>query len=499
MTASRLTIYRSAALAVLMQWSIRCLGLISVLVLARLLTPSDFGVIGVAMAAVSIVEILGAIGLRQALLRIPAPDRSHLDTAWTIQLILFSAMALLTLAFAPLAAWFYGNPVLTAVIAALALRFLCLGGVNIGIVDLDRNFEFGRDLKMRVSARAAAFVLTLAAALLLRNYWALVVGLISQSAFFAVGSYLAHPYRPRCSLARRSELLAVSVWMLLNATAQTAQQQIERLVLGRFGTAHLVGLYSVSKDLSEIFTQEIATALNRVTFVTLASEQEPLRKGPDRIARLLGSYAMVAAPMGLGLAATAHDSIALLLGSQWLSAAPLLRIVAIYSALYAVYKVISSALQAAGFVRTAASMSFAGALLTGLGVAGVALLYPSATAIAVAALATNAATLAAGTIVIARHAGTSPFTLAVHIARPFAAAGLMYLGVTLAAPGTGIVAMDLAFSMMLGAVIYPLFLVLVWRTTGSSEGAEAEALRIAGKGAEEIGRRLRSLNRRQPR
>jgi lipopolysaccharide exporter len=496
MTASRRTIYRSAALAVLMQWSIRCLGLVSVLVLARLLTPSDFGVVGMAMAAVSIVEILGAIGLRQALLRIPAPDREHLDTAWTIQLILFSAMALVTVAFAPLAAWFYGSSVLTAVIAALALRFLCLGVVNIGIVDFDRNFQFGRDLRMRVSARAAAFVVTLVVALLLRNYWALVVGLISQSAFFAIGSYLSHPYRPRCSLARRSELLAVSVWMLLNAAAQTAQQQIERLVLGRFGTAHLVGLYSVSKDLSEIFTQEIATALNRVTFVTLASEQEPLRNNSDRIARVLGSYAMLAAPMGLGLAVTAEDFIAVLLGSQWLAAAPLLRIVAIYSSFYAVYKVISSALQASGFARTAASMSFAGALLTAASVAGAALFQPSAAAVAVAALVANAGTLAAGTVVMSRYAATNPIKLAAHIARPFTAAGLMYVGVTLAAPATGIVLLDLSVAIALGAALYPLFLVLIWRLTGSPEGAEAEALRVAGTAANELGERLRG--KRQP-
>lgn len=499
MTAARPPIYRSAALAVLMQWSLRLVGLLSVLILARLLTPSDFGVVGIAVAAVSLVEILGAIGLRQTLLRIQAPERTHLNTAWTIQLILFSVMAMVTVALAPLAAWFYGNSVLTAVIAALALRFLCLGLVNIGIVDFDRNFEFGRDLRMRMSARVAAFALTLAAALTLRNYWALVVGLIGQSAFFAVGSYLAHPYRPRFSLARRSELLGVSAWMLLNAVAQTAQQQIERLVLGRFATASVVGLYSVSKDLSEIFTQEIATALNRVTFVTVASDPEPLRSNPGRIARIIGSYAMIAAPMGLGLAVTAEGLIALLLGAQWLSAAPLLRIVAIYSAFYAVYKVIASSLQAAGFARRAASLSFAAALLTAIAVAGAGWLYRDASAIATAALLMNAATLAAGTVVIARHADTGAFALALNIARPFAAAGLMYLGVALAAPVTGVAAFDLFLAIALGAVLYALFLFLVWRGTGSPKGAESQLFEIVASGAHQLPRLLQSLKRRQHR
>src|SRR5512139_1506513 len=94
-------LYRSAATAVLLQWSIRFIGLISVLVLARLLTPADFGIIGIAMATVAIVEICGAVGLRQALLRIASPTRDHLDTAWTIQLIVCWSLALLTAAVAP--------------------------------------------------------------------------------------------------------------------------------------------------------------------------------------------------------------------------------------------------------------------------------------------------------------------------------------------------------------------------------------------------------------
>jgi O-antigen/teichoic acid export membrane protein len=175
---------------------------------------------------------------------------------------------------------------------------------------------------MRIGSRLASFVVAIAAAFWFRNYWALVIGLLAQNSFFSIATYLCHPFRPRLSLKRRAELLGTSLWIFVHAVSQTVQLQIERLVMGRFGSAHVIGLFSVSKDVSEIFTQEIATALNRVTFVTVARDDQPLSESPLRTAQILGAYAMIAAPMGFGLAATAESFIHLLLGAEWDAAAP---------------------------------------------------------------------------------------------------------------------------------------------------------------------------------
>lgn len=472
----RATLYRSAMLAVAMQWSLRFIGLVSVFILARLLTPEDFGIIGLAIAALALVELLGAIGLRQALLCIAEPTREHLDTAWTLQLIIFGAMGLVTLAAAPFVADFYEQPALGPVLAVLSLRFFTLGLTNIGIIEFDRNLEFGRDLRMRVGSRLAAFAATVTAAFILQNYWALVVGLVCQQAFYAVASFLAHPYRPRLSLSRRAELLGTSVWIFVNAVAQTVQMQIERLVLGRFGSAHIIGLYSVSKDLSEIFTQEISTALNRVTFVTVARTGLPLSDAPLRTAQILGAYAMIAAPMGFGLAATAENSIAVLLGWRWLDATPLLQIVAVYSGLYAVYKMITSSLQASGHARRAAFMSGGGALLMTALIAGAAFVRPDAMTIAYAAFAANFLILIAGVGVLARASAQSALTLALHVFRPFAAAAAMAAAVRVFGPESGITLIDLAGQIGIGLVAYPAFLFALWWASGRPAGGETEAL-----------------------
>jgi O-antigen/teichoic acid export membrane protein len=485
----RSLLYRSAMLAVAMQWLLRFIGLVSVFILAHLLEPEDFGLIGLAVAALALVELLGAVGLWQALLRIKQLDREHLDTAWTIQLMIFGLMGLLALGSAPLVARFYGQPALAPVLAVLSIRFFSLGLMNIGIVDFDRQMMFGRDLRMRVGSRLATFAVTVTAAFWLRNYWALVVGLVSQTSFFSISTYIAHPYRPRLSLKRRAELLGTSLWIFVHSVTQTVQMQIERLVMGRFSSTHVVGLYSVSKDLSEIFTQEIATALNRVTFVTVARDEAPLSDAPLRTAQILGAYAMIAAPMGFGLAATAESSIHLLFGAEWTGAAPFLKIVAVYSALYAVYKVIASSLQAAGFARQAAFMSGVGALCLALTVAGAAWVSPTAMTVALAAFAANFLVLAGGIGVIARHSGQNGFALGLHVFRPFAAAAAMAATVRLLGPDSGSSIVDLTGGIAIGILAYPAFLVGLWWASGRPPGGEREVLSFLGEMRDRLRRR----------
>lgn len=478
----QLPVYRGAMLAVLLQWSVRLIGLVSVVLLARLLDPADFGMIAIAMTAVALVELMWMTGPRQALLRTPDPERAHYDTAWTIQLLVFALMTIVMIAVvAPLAADFYGQPALAAVLAALGFRFLLIGLVNIGVVDFERKLEFGKDLQMRVGARLAALAVTVVAALTLRNYWALVIGLLAQSLFFAIASYIVHPYRPRLSIAKRGELLGTSLWIFVSATAQTVQQQIERLVIGRFGSPHVVGLYSVSKDLASIFTQEIATALNRVTFVTVAHAERPLSESPDQIARLLGAYAMIAAPLALGLAATAPDAIRVLLGDKWLAAAPLLAIVAVYSGINAVYKLIASVLLASGYARGGALLSSGGALLAIVAVSAVGYLYRSPVTVAWAAFGVHFAMLGHGIVVLARLSGSTSARLAVAVLRPFLAGAAMFLVIVLASLATPAPLITLALNVTLGTAVYFAALMLIWAAAGRPEGAESELIRLLSR------------------
>lgn len=466
-------VYRSAALAIAIAWSMRLIGLVSVLILARTLAPADFGIFALAMVTLAVVDVFSALGLRKALLRVKDPDRSYYDTVWTLQLLVLAGLALVLVALGPVMAWFYAEPVLAWIIAILASRFLFYGFANIGIIDFERNLELGRDLKMRLTVRIVSFLLTVAAALILRNYWALVIGAVLQGALHCAASYIFHPFRPRFSLRRRSEMLGPSLWMFLAAAAQTLHSEIERFVVGRIGSFGTVGFYSVSRDLSSIFTHDIATALNRVTFVTTANRGGTLGEAPLRLQAMLGAYALLAAPLGLGLAATAEDAVLVLLGKQWASAAPFLQLIAPASACYAVFKLIISCFQASGKAKFAAMLALSVAVLALLGVTGSAILGAAPLDIAMVALILVAAALVIGIFCLAVEEKIGFGGLVLAASRPFLAATLMFLALRVMAPWSASPLLSLIADVAVGGLLYAAAAALLWIVNGRPPGAEA--------------------------
>ena len=145
------------------------------------------------------------------------------------------------IAIAPLAANFYDQPAVTGILWALSLRMVALAVANIGIVDFERDLTLGRDMAVRLGARVAALVVTLVAAVTLRDYRALVIGMVAQSVLWSLGTYLVHPYRPRFGISRRSEILGVSLWMFISTFAEWVQGQIERILLGRIASPTATG------------------------------------------------------------------------------------------------------------------------------------------------------------------------------------------------------------------------------------------------------------------
>lgn len=472
------SVYRGAAIAVALTWVLRAIGLVSVFILARLLTPSDFGVVGLAMTAVALVETFSYLGMKQALLRMEKPERDYYDTAFTIQLIMFAALGLLLFAIAAPAADFFREPRVEPVIYALSLRFVMLGLVNIGVVEFERDFAFGRDLKMKATARIVSFFVTVALALWLRSYWALVVGMIVQSLILTILSYTMQPYRPRLSLARRAELLGVSLWIFSGVVAQTLYSQVERIVVGRTADTGTVGAFSVSKDVSNILTQEIAMALNRVTFVTTARSGAFDTQG-DRIARSLGAYAMIAAPMGLGLAAVAEHFIRVFLGGQWGSAVPLVAPIAVATALMAVFRLIASSLQAGGHEKASGLLCIAGLAGLAAAVGMVAHAGGSPLSIAQTGMTVSAVTLLAGLGVMAHFTRYGVASFLVAVARPFLAGTAMYFLVRAMPVLSPSPFVELVWRAALGAATYFASLMLLWLLSGRPQSSEAEMLRVA--------------------
>src|SRR5689334_546854 len=129
---------------ILLRWAIRLIGLVSTVILARLLTPTDFGIVSMAMFVVGMLEVLNQTGQRLAIIRLHDPSREDYDSAWTISLLVGVTIGLLILLIAPFTVVYFHEPRAILVMQCLSLRAVLDGFENIGIVDFRRDLRFDR-------------------------------------------------------------------------------------------------------------------------------------------------------------------------------------------------------------------------------------------------------------------------------------------------------------------------------------------------------------------
>ena len=461
------------------RWAIRGIGLVSAVLLARLLSPADFGVAAMAMIAVALVEVFGDTGLVQHLIRHPDPGRSHFDTVFTLQLIIGGVSSAGLVLLAPLAADFFHEPRITAVIRVLALRSLVGGMENPGIALFRKNMTFNKDFEFLVLNKVVAFLVTVGLAFALRNYWALVIGSVAGACAATLQSYRMHPYRPRLDLSATPQVWGYSVWMLAQSILLFLNQRIDELLVGRIKATALLGYYTVASDVAAAPIVEIVTPLSRALFPGLARLTQDGQALNQAFGKVLSAVAIVAFAVSIGIALVARDLALVLLGQKWAPVIPLLRILAVCAGLTALAQPVQTLLNATGRPSVAAILSMLRQALLIATMLPAALWY-GLTAIALARTAVAGVSFIATAWVCAGLLGVPMTQTWRDLCRPALAATAM-AGAVLAvqALSPAIPALRLGLGVVAGMLSYPAALLLVWRAAGRPDGVEADLLALA--------------------
>lgn len=307
----------------------KSIGLISTLVLARVLTPADFGLVAMAMAVVAMLGLMGAFGFETALIQRQNTDRRHYDTAWTFNVLFGLAVGTMLLLMAVPAASFYREPRLELMLPALAIGALIGGLENIGTVAFRKELDFGKEFKFLLAKRLAGFVVTVTLALTLRSFWALIAGTVTGRLMAVLISYRVHPYRPRFSLSARDDLLHFSKWIFISNLILFLHSRSADFILGRTVGSHGLGIYNIASEIAVMPSTELIAPLNRAVYpayARLAAEQSLLQA---RFLEVFGIICLVAFPVAGGLYCLADQIVSLLLGPQWHETAPIMKIIGI--------------------------------------------------------------------------------------------------------------------------------------------------------------------------
>lgn len=316
----------------------QALQLVMLVVLARLLSPGDFGVFGIAMLALVTLETFSHLGFRRALIQHPEDPLPYLDTAWTCQVVRGLAVAGLMFLAAPLVGRFFHEPRAVGPLQLLSLRLAIGGFVNVGVIYFHRNLQFHRQFVYDAVGGAVALVVGVVLAWRLGSVYALVWAKLAQWVSNCLLSYCLHPYRPQFRFCRKhaARLFEFGRWMLGSQIVLFLATNLDDVLVGRvLGTGPL-GLYRLSYTLSNLPSTELSRMSSRVAMPVYGR----LRAHTERLGRafldILEAIVSLVLPLAVFVAAAAPEIVAGLLGQGWRGAVLPLRMLAALGFLRAV-------------------------------------------------------------------------------------------------------------------------------------------------------------------
>lgn len=321
-------VVKGAAWVAVTRILVTVIGLVSTLVLARLLVPADFGLVAISASIIAMIMAVTELSLAQALIQKREPDDADYDTAFTLNLLRAAGLAALIAAAAWPVAWAYGDGRLKAIMLVTAASTLSGGLLNPRMVVFQRSLDFRQEFVLAVSQRLAGLALAIPVAAIYHSYWALVVGSIATQASAIVVSYALVRYRPRLTIAKWRELMSFSVWLSLTMGVRTLNWRIDTIVAGYFVGPRLLGFYSMADSLSSLATRETVAPIAATMFPAysrIADDRDRLRGAYRRASAMLCA---VAFPAGIGFALAAEPLIPLLLGAKWIEAVPMIQVLA---------------------------------------------------------------------------------------------------------------------------------------------------------------------------
>ena len=320
------------------------------LVLARLLSPQEYGLIGYITIIVAILNSIVDSGFSNALIRKKDAGEIDYNTTFIFNLVLSLLMAGVMIVAAGPISRFFNEPELVPLIRVMSAIVVINAAAIVQRTTLTKRVDFKTQTKVSLIASATSGVVGIGMALSGMGVWSLVGQQLSRQLLNTVFLWILNRWIPTLQFSWRSfrELFGFGWKLMVSGLIDTTWKEIYQLVIGKCYTTETLGQYTRGKQFSDIFSSNMTTIIQRVSYPVLSSVQDErtrLREGYRKIIKvsMLLSFVLL-----FGLGAVAEPLLYVLIGSQWTEAAGYLRIIVFSACLYPLHAINLNMLQVQG-------------------------------------------------------------------------------------------------------------------------------------------------------
>jgi O-antigen/teichoic acid export membrane protein len=308
----------------------QAISLLGTLVLARLLTPEDYGLVGMARLATGLIAIFRELGTTAAIIQRKQLSQEFLSSIFWANLGLAVVTFGLAIATSPLVALFFHQSKIGPIVRLLAAGFIISALSSVPSALFNREMAFRKVMMIEIGAASFATCLAVGMALRGAGVWSLVISSLAGTCITTVFLWWSCPWRPKWLLdwtelrSIASFSLNLSGFNLVNYFSRNA----DNTIVGRFLGAYQLGFYQLAYNVMLYAVQNISQVMGRVLFPVFAKVQDDNARFRQAYTKAVSTIAVITFPMMAGVMAVADPFVAAVLGEKWHPVASLLIILA---------------------------------------------------------------------------------------------------------------------------------------------------------------------------
>lgn len=320
------------------------------LVLARLLTPSEYGIMAILTIFIAVSNSIVDSGFSNALIRKTDARRVDYNTVFLFNLLISGLLYVVLFLAAPAISQFFKEPLLVEVMRVIGWVLVINALAIIPRTLFVKEVNFKTQTKVSLIASISSGVIGIGMALAGLGVWSLVGQQLSRQLLNTLFLWIYCTWRPAWEFSMQSfkELFGFGSKLLLSGLLDTVFKEIYSLVIGRCYTSAQLGQYTRANQFNQIFSSNLTTVIQRVSYPVLSSIQNEPERLREAYRKVIKSTMLISFACMLGLAAVARPLILILIGEKWLPAVGFLQIICFSGMLFPLHAINLNILQVKG-------------------------------------------------------------------------------------------------------------------------------------------------------
>ena len=316
----------------------RVIALVKITILARLLTPVQFGLFGIASLVLAFLEILTEIGINAILIQENLDIKKYLGSVWLVSIFRGILVFILILILSIPIAHFFNSPETKQLLYLISLVPLIRGFINPAIIKYQKNLDFNKEFNLRLTLFVFDACITIIFVIFTNKAEGLVLGIIASALLEVVLSYVVIRPLPklRFELEKIKNVVDRGKWITLSGIFEYLFNHGDDIVVGKFLNTASLGLYQVAYKISTLPITESGEVISKVVFpvyVKISRDKERIKKA---YLKVLVVTSVITVPFGLVMLLLAEPFVIIFLGNQWLEVVPVLKVLSVFGVIRAI-------------------------------------------------------------------------------------------------------------------------------------------------------------------